>query len=144
MQNLNLSPSDLVTMAQVAKEYGVEIEYKSKEATLQMRPLLNGMELGDSSRFEPLCDSLEPIQPPLDYNESFTMKTLVEIGVGQIAYYSLIRWCDLRTVKKLAARGFITAKPPGRKISDDEIRLTDDGLVAWVALLEHRRDQKNT
>lgn len=74
----------------------------------------------------------------------FTLKVLVEIGVGQVAYSSLIRWCDLTTIKKLAARGYILAKPPGRKFLDDEIRLTSEGLVAWEVLLEYRRNSQGS
>lgn len=145
MKNFKLSPADLAVMAQVAKDYGVQVEHEFEGAILRIQPLsrANGMQPGKSNNPDALCDPFEPIHPPLNYNEMFTMKTLVEIGVGQVAYSSLIRWCDLRTVRKLAARGYIFAKPPGRKISDDEIRLTDDGLLAWTALLEHRRSWKD-
>lgn len=136
-----MKPADLVAMAKVAKDYGVLVEHEFEGAVLRVQPVTNASSDESTGRtdMDGPCDASEPIRPPLDYREMFTMKTLAEIGVGQKAYSSLIRWCDLRTVKKLAARGYILAKPPGRTISDDEIKLTKDGLLAWTALLEHRK-----
>lgn len=138
MKNLAISPADLAALAKVAKEYGVVVEQEVEGGTFRVRPTAGppSAKFNDCQYF---CDRLEPIRPPLEYREMFTLKVLVEIGVGQIAYSSLIRWCDLATVKKLSARGYIVAKPPGRKLSDDEIRLTSEGLAAWEVLQEFRQ-----
>lgn len=131
-------PPDLCAMARVAREYNVIIEYAVGGAVTRVQPA------STYKGFQPVqggvevnLDPFEPIWPPLDYREAFTLRTLAEIGVGQIAYSSLIRWCDTETVKRLAFRGYIIAKVPGRKISDDEIRLTDEGLLAWSMAMKH-------
>ncbi|MBY3026638.1 hypothetical protein [Rhizobium leguminosarum] len=139
MKSLQKSPADLAAMAQVANEYDVIIEHECSGTITRVQPAsaYNGFQLSRGGTNVTL-DPFEPIWPPLNYREAFTLRTLTEIGVDQIAYSSLIRWCDPETVKKLAARGYIIARPPGRKISDDEIRLTDEGLLAWTAALKHR------
>lgn len=125
-------------MAQVANEYNVMIEHECDGTVTRVQPATayNGFQPRRGGKNVTL-DPFEPIWPPLDYREAFTLRTLTEIGVGQIAYSSLIRWCDPNTVKRLATRGYIIAKPPGRKISDDEIRLTDEGLLAWNIAVKH-------
>ncbi|OAE45447.1 hypothetical protein [Agrobacterium tumefaciens] len=125
-----MTPADLAVMAQVAREYNVLIEHECEGSILRVQPAStsNGFHARRGGSDSTL-DAFEPIWPPLDYREAFTLRTLAEIGVGQIAYSSLIRWCDPETVKKLSVRGYITAKPPGRKISDDEIRLTTRGCL---------------
>lgn len=140
MKSMEISPADLAAMAKVAKKHGVRIEHEFQGTVIRIQPALNANDMRPTNldSLNALCDPFGTIRPPLDYKEAFTMKTLVEIGVGQKAYSSLIRWCDLSTVKKLAAKGYILAKPPGRKISDDEITLTDAGLVAWNDFLGRR------
>lgn len=86
-----------------------------------------------------LFDPAGPIWRPLDYKAAFTMKKSVEIGVGQTAYHSVIRWRDLPTVEKLAAKGYILAKPR-EKIFDDEISSTDASLIVGSDLMKRRRD----
>lgn len=142
MKSLHLSPADIAAMAKVARDYGVLVEHEFEGTTLRIQPIAHehGVQRTGLDDLNGLCDRFDPVQSPLNYREMFTLKTLVEIGVGEKAYSSLIRWCDLVTVKKLAARGYILAKPPGRKISDDEIRLTDEGLFAWSASLKPRHD----
>ncbi|TAX58913.1 hypothetical protein ELI02_02105 [Rhizobium leguminosarum] len=132
-----MNPDDLAAMARVATDYSVQIEHESEGTIIRIQPAspTNGFQPGRGGA-DVTRDPFEPIWPPLDYREAFTLKTLVEIGVGQIAYSSLIRWCDRETVRKLAARGYIVAKPPGRKISDDEIRLTDEGVIALSAAMK--------
>ncbi len=132
-----MNHDDLAAMARVATEYSVQIEHESEGTIIRIQPAsaTNGFHPWRGG-LDVTRDPFETIWPPLDYREAFTLKTLIEIGVGQIAYSSLIRWCDRDTVKKLAARGYIVAKPPGRKISDDEIRLTDEGLIAWSAAMK--------
>lgn len=137
MKSGEIRPDDLAAMAKVAKEYGVRVEHEFQGTVIRIQPALNANDMRPANldSLNAFCDPFGPILPALDYKEAFTMKTLVEIGVGQKAYSCLIRWCDLATVKKLVAKGYILAKPPGRKISDDEITLTDAGLVAWNDLL---------
>lgn len=141
LKNEQTTPPDLIAMAQVAREYNVIIEYQSAGAVTRVQPAFptNGFQSGRGG-LDVNRDPFEPIWPPLDYREAFTLKTLVDIGPDQLAYSSLIRWCDRDTVKKLAARGYIVAKPPGRKISDDEIRLTDEGLIAWSGAMKRLND----
>lgn len=137
VKNTRVDPADLAAMAKVSTDYSVQIEHECEGSIIRIRPAstTNGFQSGRGG-LDVTHDPFEPIWPPFDYREAFTLKSLAEIGVGQIAYSSLIRWCDRETVKKLAARGYIVAKPPGRKISDDEIRLTDAGLVAWSATMK--------
>lgn len=141
VKNIRIDPGDLAAMAKVSNDYSVQIEHEFEGSIVRIQPAstINGFQPGRGG-LDVTHDPFEPIWPPLDYREAFTLKSLVEIGVGQVAYSSLIRWCDRDTVRKLATRGYIVAKPPGRKISDDEIRLTDEGLIAWSAAMKRLND----
>lgn len=99
-------------MAQVARLLGVEIEQESQGTVIRVRPV-NRADHAERESVEEA--SPEPIQPPLDHREELTMETLVEVGVGVKTYWSLIRWCDPHTRRKLDDRGYILSKPPSRR-----------------------------